>query len=54
VVEHRHDLPVAMMCGLLEIKPTGFYAWLRRGESHRSIESPLPYCTKPAGPRVYS
>jgi transposase InsO family protein len=38
VVEHRHDLPVAMMCRLLEIKPTGFYAWLRRGESHRSKE----------------
>lgn len=39
VAEHRHELPVAMMCRLLEIKSSGFYAWLRRPESRRSIDN---------------
>jgi len=39
VADHRHEVAVAMMCRLLEIKPSGFYAWLRRGESTRSIEN---------------
>jgi len=39
VAEYRHDLPVAMMCRLLEIKPSGFYAWLRRPKSRRSQEN---------------
>ncbi len=39
VADHRDQLPVAMMCRLLEIKPGGFYAWLRRPESNRSKEN---------------
>ena len=34
VAEHRHDLPVAMMCPMLDIKPSGFYAWSRRRHSN--------------------
>ena len=36
IADHRDVLPVAMMCRLLEIKPSGFYAWLRRSPSKRS------------------
>jgi len=28
-----------MMCRILQIKPTGFYAWLRRPASERSTEN---------------
>ena len=33
VADHRREYAVAMMCRLLQIKPTGFYAWLRRPPS---------------------
>ncbi len=39
VAEHRHDLPVAMMCRLLDIKPSGFYAWSRRPVSRRARDN---------------
>ena len=38
VADHRTEFPVAMVCRLLQIKPSGFYAWSRRPQSQRSVE----------------
>ena len=39
VADSRCEFPVAMMCRLLKIKPSGFYAWVRRPPSRRSLEN---------------
>lgn len=39
VEDLRGEYPVAMMCRLLQIKPTGFYAWRRRGPSQTALEN---------------
>jgi len=39
VTDCRHEFPVAMMCRLLRIKPSGFYAWARRPPSRRVQEN---------------
>lgn len=39
VADHRPEFPVAMTCRCLKIKPGGFYAWLRRPPSARSVEN---------------
>ncbi len=39
VADSRNEFPVAMMCRLLRIKPSGFYAWVRRPPSRRSQEN---------------
>jgi len=39
VADLRGEYPIAMMCRLLGITTSGFYAWLRRGPSRRSIEN---------------
>ena len=39
VADSRHEFPVAMMCRMLRVKPSGFYAWLRRPPSRRSQEN---------------
>jgi putative transposase len=36
--DHREDFPVRLMCGVLEVSPSGFYDWLRRPESPRAAE----------------
>jgi len=38
VQEHRETFRVGMMCRVLEVSRSGFYAWLRRGPSHRERE----------------
>ena len=39
IEENRSDFPVRMMCTLLEVSPSGYYAWRGRGESVRSREN---------------
>lgn len=36
IVRHRGDYPVALMCRVLEVSRSGFYAWLRREPSKQA------------------
>src|ERR1022692_1616523 len=36
---HRHRYDVRLMCRLLEITPSGYYAWLKQPQSHRAAEN---------------
>ena len=35
IVKHRHEFSVSGMCRVLDVSKSGFFAWLRRGESRR-------------------
>lgn len=37
--EHQRQYRIERMCWLLSLSRSGFYAWLRRGESRRKIEN---------------
>ena len=37
--DHRGSFPVSLMCQTLEVGNSGFYAWLKRPESSRSLEN---------------
>lgn len=39
VKEHQADFPVRAMCRVLGLSPSGYYAWLQRPPSVRSIEN---------------
>ena len=39
IESQRRQFPVRMMCRLLEVTVSGFYAWCRRGPSRRSREN---------------
>ena len=36
---HREAFPVGLMCQVLEVGTSGFYAWLKRPESLRNREN---------------
>ena len=35
---HRHRYDVRLMCRVLEVTPSGYYAWLKQPQSHRAAE----------------
>ncbi len=37
--DHRGAFPVSLMCQPLEVGSSGFYAWLKRPESLRTLET---------------
>ena len=39
IQQHREALPVNLLCRVLEVGPSGFYAWLQRSESPRSQQN---------------
>jgi len=39
ITEHRQEYPISIMCRVLEVAVSGFYAWLRRVPSRRSQEN---------------
>src|SRR5215469_1671022 len=36
---HRHEHDVWLMCRVLEVAPSGYYAWLKNPQSRRSAEN---------------
>ncbi len=36
---HRHQYDVRLMCRVLEVTPSGYYAWLKQPQSHRAAEN---------------
>lgn len=38
VAKHRGAWPVAMLCGALGVSRSGYYAWLERSPSDRSVK----------------
>jgi len=38
IAEHRHEYPILLMCRVLEVSVSGFYAWLKRPPSRHSRE----------------
>src|ERR1700676_3117984 len=36
---HRDQFDVRLMCRVLEISPSGYYAWLKQPQSHRATEN---------------
>lgn len=39
IADHRETFKVGRMCMLLNVSPSGFYTWLTRPESRRSVEN---------------
>ena len=39
IADHRETFKVGRMCAILTVSCSGFYAWLTRPESRRSIEN---------------
>jgi putative transposase len=37
IQRHAHDLPVRRMCVLLEVQPSGYYAWTHRSPCDREV-----------------
>ena len=48
--EHRDSFPLAMLCQVLEVSPSGYYAWLERAPSGGSGSRPA--CGKSMPPRT--
>jgi putative transposase len=38
IAEHGHEYSITLMCQVLEVSVSGFYAWLKRSPSRHSRE----------------
>lgn len=38
ILRHRYEFSLSRMCRVLDVSKSGFFAWLRRGESRRQRE----------------
>lgn len=38
IAEHRHEYPISLMCRVLEVSVSGYYAWCKRPASQHSRE----------------
>jgi putative transposase len=38
IADHQQEYPITVMCGVLEVAVSGFYAWRKREPSHHSRE----------------
>ena len=38
ILEHRQEFSVTRMCQVLDVSRSGYFAWLKRGESRRQRE----------------
>jgi putative transposase len=38
IAEHRHEYSIALMCRVLDVSVSGYYAWARRLPSQHSRE----------------
>lgn len=54
VAKHRGVWPVLLMCGALGVSRSGFYAWLERPRSRRSLDDQVldPVKMPPFLPRL--
>ena len=37
IADHRHEFPVIRMCKVLDVSPSGYYAWQGRPPSKREM-----------------
>jgi len=38
IEEHKHEFPIVVMCGVLAVSESGFYAWRKRPTCRRQRE----------------
>ena len=49
IEDHRNAYPVRTLCAVLEVSPSGYYAWQDRPESARHVADRGPTAERSAG-----